>query len=200
MEFFAVRSSRSCRWPFSWPSSSTQQIERSPRTPAFSARDLTQPPRRDWITNGGNVFNQRYSPLTQINRDNVERLKPSWRIALNGSGHREQVLGPGAAARARRRDLHGHGRERRVRDRRRHRRDPLDVSRASSTRRSTASAAAGRAAASRSATARSIVGAARRQARRARSAHRQGRVVDAGGALAGRASRSRARRSTTTAS
>ena len=37
-------------------------------TPAFSAHELTQPPQRDWITNGGNVLNQRYSPLTLLNR------------------------------------------------------------------------------------------------------------------------------------
>ncbi|HEX7236159.1 MAG TPA: hypothetical protein VF405_04295, partial [Gammaproteobacteria bacterium] len=31
--------------------------------PAFNARALTSYPTKDWITNGGNVFNQRYSPL-----------------------------------------------------------------------------------------------------------------------------------------
>jgi len=53
--------------------------------PAFSAKDLTQPPRRDWITNGGNVLNQRYSPLTLLNRDNVKDLKALWRTSM-GSG------------------------------------------------------------------------------------------------------------------
>ena len=53
--------------------------------PAFTAKQLTAWPRDGWITNGGNLFNQRYSPLTQINRDTVERLKPSWRVSLNGS-------------------------------------------------------------------------------------------------------------------
>src|SRR5262252_3251693 len=54
--------------------------------PAFSAKQLVAQPRDGWITNGGNVFNQRYSPLTQINRDNIDRLKPTWRVSLNGSG------------------------------------------------------------------------------------------------------------------
>jgi quinohemoprotein ethanol dehydrogenase len=53
--------------------------------PAFKARDLTAAPRTDWVTNGGNVLNQRYSPLTQLNRDNVKDLKALWRTSM-GSG------------------------------------------------------------------------------------------------------------------
>ena len=47
---------------------------------------LVQPPAIGWPTNGGNWYNQRYSPLTQINRDNVARLKGVWRARLDGSG------------------------------------------------------------------------------------------------------------------
>jgi glucose dehydrogenase len=54
-------------------------------SPAFKARDLAAPPRDNWITNGGNVFNQRYSPLTLLNRDNVTDLKALWRTSM-GSG------------------------------------------------------------------------------------------------------------------
>ena len=53
--------------------------------PPFSAHDLTQLPQRDWITNGGNIFNQRYSPLTLLNRGNVKDLKALWRTSM-GSG------------------------------------------------------------------------------------------------------------------
>jgi alcohol dehydrogenase (cytochrome c) len=53
--------------------------------PAFDASDLTALPRANWITNGGNIFNQRYSPLTQINQDNVGELKALWRTSM-GSG------------------------------------------------------------------------------------------------------------------
>ena len=67
--------------------------------PAFSAKQLSANRRDGWITNGGNVFNQRYSPLTQINRDNVASLKPKWRIEPQRLGQREQVLRPGTAAR-----------------------------------------------------------------------------------------------------
>jgi len=53
--------------------------------PPFSGADLTALPRTDWITNGGNAFNQRYSPLTEINRDTVGELKALWRTSM-GSG------------------------------------------------------------------------------------------------------------------
>ena len=39
--------------------------------PTFSPARLTALPRDGWITNGGNLFNQRYSPLELLNRDNV---------------------------------------------------------------------------------------------------------------------------------
>ena len=54
--------------------------------PAFSARELTAAAARDWPTVGGNIFNQRYSTLTQIDRSNVASLKGVWRTHLRGSG------------------------------------------------------------------------------------------------------------------
>jgi alcohol dehydrogenase (cytochrome c) len=68
------------------------------RAPAFSAAELVQPPAQSWITNGGNVYNQRYSALAQINRNNVGQVKAVWRVSLNGSGlgqgysHQAQAL------------------------------------------------------------------------------------------------------------
>src|SRR5262245_60723008 len=53
--------------------------------PAFSARQLVDLPRANWITNGGNIYNQRYSPLTLLDRDNVKNLKALWRTSM-GSG------------------------------------------------------------------------------------------------------------------
>jgi alcohol dehydrogenase (cytochrome c) len=53
---------------------------------AFSPSALIQPPRVGWPTNGGNSYNQRYSPLTQIDRQNVAQLKGVWRTHLKGSG------------------------------------------------------------------------------------------------------------------
>lgn len=51
--------------------------------PAFRKKDLLAPPRTGWITNGGNLFNHRYSPLDRINRGNVTELKAVWRAGLN---------------------------------------------------------------------------------------------------------------------
>src|SRR5678815_2664849 len=59
----------------------------------FSAAALTAPPAAGWPTNGGNLFNQRYSPLKTINRDNVAQLKGVWRARLNGSGTAPQYSG-----------------------------------------------------------------------------------------------------------
>lgn len=63
--------------------------------PAFSAQQLTALPTEGWVTNGGNLFNQRYSPLTQINRDTVKDLKAEWRTHLDGSGAGPQYSGQG---------------------------------------------------------------------------------------------------------
>jgi alcohol dehydrogenase (cytochrome c) len=52
----------------------------------FSTEILTEPPTTNWPTNGGNLYNQRYSPLKAINRTNVSELKGVWRARLRGSG------------------------------------------------------------------------------------------------------------------
>jgi quinohemoprotein ethanol dehydrogenase len=44
------------------------------------------PPASAWPKVGGNLFSQNYSPLTQINRQNVANLKAVWRARLDGSG------------------------------------------------------------------------------------------------------------------
>jgi quinohemoprotein ethanol dehydrogenase len=54
--------------------------------PAFKGDALVAPPRAGWPTNGGNWYNQRYSPLTAIDRSNVADLKGIWRARLRGSG------------------------------------------------------------------------------------------------------------------
>jgi quinohemoprotein ethanol dehydrogenase len=61
--------------------------------PAFTEQQLSAPPQTGWITNGGNLFNQRYSPLTQINRSTVQALKANWRTHLDGSGVSPQYSG-----------------------------------------------------------------------------------------------------------
>ena len=59
----------------------------------FSAASLTTPPTTRWPTNGGNLYNQRYSPLSAINRANVTQLKGVWRARLGGSGTAPQYSG-----------------------------------------------------------------------------------------------------------
>jgi alcohol dehydrogenase (cytochrome c) len=54
--------------------------------PAFTASDLAGAPTDDWPTNGGNVLNQRYSALDQIDTTNVKGLKGVWMTHLRGSG------------------------------------------------------------------------------------------------------------------
>jgi len=61
--------------------------------PKFTAKQLAVPGADGWITNGGNVYNQRYSPLALIDKDNVAKLKPSWRTHLNGSATESKYSG-----------------------------------------------------------------------------------------------------------
>src|SRR5215469_5866564 len=49
-------------------------------------RLLLSPIGKDWVTNGGNLTNQRYSTLKQINTSNVKQLKGAWMTRLKGSG------------------------------------------------------------------------------------------------------------------
>jgi len=58
----------------------------SSSAPAFKASDLAALPTDNWITNGGSVMNQRYSPLTQVTTANVARLKGVWLTHLRKSG------------------------------------------------------------------------------------------------------------------
>ena len=61
----------------------------------FSAERLVAPPTDGWLTNGGNLYNQRYSPLNQIDTSNVAQLKGVWRARLRGSGAAPQYSGEG---------------------------------------------------------------------------------------------------------
>lgn len=56
------------------------------QTDDFAPEALVQYPTTSWPTNGGDIYNRRFSPLTQINKENVAALKGVWRTHLNGSG------------------------------------------------------------------------------------------------------------------
>ena len=66
----------------------TSVVAQVPRSGAqdFAATRLTAAPTTSWPTNGGNLYNQRYSPLTALDRTNVRQLKGVWRTQLRGSG------------------------------------------------------------------------------------------------------------------
>src|SRR3989475_6665711 len=49
-------------------------------------RLLRSPVGKDWVTNGGNLTNQRYPTLKQIDTANVKQLKGAWMTRLKGSG------------------------------------------------------------------------------------------------------------------
>jgi alcohol dehydrogenase (cytochrome c) len=53
--------------------------------PPFSAAMLARPQADGWLTSGGTLDNQRYSPLQQINRQTVGGMKALWHVSL-GSG------------------------------------------------------------------------------------------------------------------
>jgi alcohol dehydrogenase (cytochrome c) len=77
--------------------SSKQKTQTVVETPAMAAKALIQPapdftasqlakaPTDDWPTNGGDVFNQRYSALDQIDTSNVSQLKGVWLTHLRKS-------------------------------------------------------------------------------------------------------------------
>ncbi len=55
----------------------------SPSAPAFTKETLNALPTANWITNGGSIANNRYSPLTEVNTSNVSQLKGLWMKKLD---------------------------------------------------------------------------------------------------------------------
>jgi quinohemoprotein ethanol dehydrogenase len=62
-----------------------QQTQAISPAPAFSSEQLAAPPTENWLTNGGSLMNQRYSPLSQVDTGNISQLKGTWLTHLNGS-------------------------------------------------------------------------------------------------------------------
>lgn len=52
---------------------------------ADSGNPLLAPPTDSWYTNGGSIFNQRYSPLEEIDSENVDQLRGEWQIDLESA-------------------------------------------------------------------------------------------------------------------
>ncbi|MCP5144562.1 MAG: PQQ-binding-like beta-propeller repeat protein [Gammaproteobacteria bacterium] len=53
--------------------------------PAFTAKTLSNPASEGWLTNGGTLSNQRYSPLQQVNKDNITGMKAVWHVKLDSA-------------------------------------------------------------------------------------------------------------------
>src|SRR6185437_10987698 len=54
--------------------------------PAWTADQLAAAPGNDWLSTGGNLANQRFSTLTQINTSNASQLQQAWMTHLDKSG------------------------------------------------------------------------------------------------------------------
>jgi quinohemoprotein ethanol dehydrogenase len=63
------------------------------RADEFAPAQLVPPPRDAWRTNGGNLYNQRYSASRVLDPSNVGGLKGVWRTHLRGSGLAPQYSG-----------------------------------------------------------------------------------------------------------
>jgi len=46
--------------------------------PEFTAEELNEEPAENWVTNGGNLTNDRFSTLSEVNTENVKELKGDW--------------------------------------------------------------------------------------------------------------------------
>jgi alcohol dehydrogenase (cytochrome c) len=65
--------------PTESPEGETAGIEAAP---AFTTAELEEPG-KEWITNGGSTTNDRFSPLEEINTENVKELKGDWLTHLH---------------------------------------------------------------------------------------------------------------------
>ncbi|MGA8599470.1 MAG: hypothetical protein WB676_32520, partial [Bryobacteraceae bacterium] len=61
--------------------------------PEVLHQQLAKSATTSWPKNGGDLFNQNYSPLTQVSRQNVANLKGVWRARLDGSGMNAKYSG-----------------------------------------------------------------------------------------------------------
>jgi alcohol dehydrogenase (cytochrome c) len=74
---------------------SATSAENIATAPKFTAQELQALPTDNWPTAGGNLRNERYSPLTQLNTSNIAQVKGIWRTHLDGSGVAAKYSGEG---------------------------------------------------------------------------------------------------------
>ena len=145
--------------------------------PAFSADDLAEPT-DNWITNGGSLANQRYSPLNEIDSSTSPELNGVWHTHLRAPAW-PQSTRPSPSRLCTRATIYVPTGEDDVFAVDAETGRSCGSTRQISTRRSAPSAAAG-SARRRARRRQGVHRPARRQARRARPEDRRGRVEDAG--------------------
>jgi alcohol dehydrogenase (cytochrome c) len=64
--------------------------------PAFSAEELEKPT-SEWITNGGSLTNDRFSPLSEISTENVKELKGDWMTKIGQNATAAKFSAEGTA-------------------------------------------------------------------------------------------------------
>jgi quinohemoprotein ethanol dehydrogenase len=64
--------------------------------PSFTASDLEEPG-SEWITNGGSLTNDRFSPLTEIDTSNVKELKGDWMAKIGKNATAAKFSAEGTA-------------------------------------------------------------------------------------------------------
>jgi alcohol dehydrogenase (cytochrome c) len=65
--------------------------------PEFSAEELETAPADNWVTNGGDLSNDRYSSLDEINTENVAELKGDWMTKIGGDATAAKFSAEGQA-------------------------------------------------------------------------------------------------------
>ena len=93
-------------------------VTASTASPAFTGAQLSAPPSTDWISPGGNIQNQRYSSLNQINTGTSRGSSWPGRRTSTSRVWRKKYSAGGDAARLQRRHVHLHRQQRRLRARR----------------------------------------------------------------------------------
>jgi quinohemoprotein ethanol dehydrogenase len=64
--------------PETEPAEEEEQEEGIAAAPEFTSEELNEEPTENWVTNGGNLTNDRFSTLSEINTENVKELKGDW--------------------------------------------------------------------------------------------------------------------------
>jgi quinohemoprotein ethanol dehydrogenase len=77
--------------------SETAETEGIAAAPAFTSEELNAEPADNWVTNGGNLTNDRFSTLSEINTENVKELKGDWMTKIGSNATSAKFSAEGQA-------------------------------------------------------------------------------------------------------